>query len=201
MKKMLIFVTTLMLCFTNAFSEDGPYVGFKPSKLKVEWSTVEGIDLNEVYDDEYDVMDLHLGYNIGNSFIELGYFNSSEEGLSASASAGGITVTGTSSLEMDGFRIGTGYNHQINDNWNIRPFINYYDIDYDASLSLTVTGSATFTAAADASGSESMIDAGLGADYVIDENSKIGFSYAQSIDDIEDTDKVETLAVTASYKF
>jgi hypothetical protein len=82
-----------------------------------------------------------------------------------------------------------------------RPFINYYDIDYDASLSLTVTGSATFTAAADASGSESMIDAGLGADYVIDENSKIGFSYAQSIDDIEDTDKVETLAVTASYNF
>lgn len=201
MKKLLAILISFSVFSFSAVAEDGPYIGFKPSKLKIEWSTVEGIDLNDVYDDEYDVMDFHAGYNFGNYFVELGYLDSSDEGLSGSASGGGITVTGSSSLEFDGWRIGTGYNHQVNDKINIKPFINYYDIDYDASLSLTVTGSATFEAAADASGSESMIDAGLGVEYIINDKSKVGFSYSQSIDDMEDTDKVENLAINVSYQF
>ena len=201
MKKLLTILTSFLLFTFAAIADDGPYVGFKPSKLKIKWSTVEGIDLNEIYDDEYRVMDFHAGYNFGKYFVELGYLDSSKEGLSGSASGGGITVSGSSSLEFDGWRIGAGYNHQVNDKINIKPFINYYDIDYKASLNISVTGSATFEAAANASGSESMIDAGLGVEYILNEKSKIGFSYSQSIDDLDDTDKVENLAINVSYQF
>ena len=199
MKKLLAILISFSVFSFSAVAEDGPYIGFKPSKLKIEWSTVDGVDLDEVYADEHNVMDFHAGYNLGNYFIELGYLNASDEGKSADYNLGGITISGSSSLEFDGWRVGTGYNYQLNDRVNLKPFLNYYEIDYDASLNVSVSG--ITLAALDTSGSESMIDAGLGVEYIINDKSKVGFSYSQSIDDMEDTDKVENLAINVSYQF
>ena len=46
-----------------------------------------------------------------------------------------------------------------------------------------------------------MMDAGVGFQYNVNERFSVGASYSTSIDEIEDTDEIETTAITASYKF
>ena len=80
-------------------------------------------------------------------------------------------------------------------------FINYYDLKIDETLTITVTGSTTFRGSASASGSDSMVDAGLGLDYKINENSKIGLSYSQTIDELKNTDKVQIYSLSFNHRF
>jgi long-subunit fatty acid transport protein len=46
-----------------------------------------------------------------------------------------------------------------------------------------------------------MIDAGLGLDYKINENTKIGLSYSQSIDELKNTSKVQIYSLSLNHAF
>jgi hypothetical protein len=205
--KIIALMISLIAMPTFAIAKDGPYVGAKYAKIDVDYETVDGIDLNKLFAGNFNAYDLHLGYGIGNGFFELGYIKSSDESKNLGSttfatSAGEATISASTGMKFDGYRIGAGYNFPVNNQFNIKPFINYYEIDMTASGTLTVTGDGTTVSiGTTASGKDSMIDAGLGFDYVINNQTKIGLSYAQTIDSLTDTKKVQTWALSASYQF
>jgi len=200
--KIIALMISLMMMTNFAIAKDGPYLGAQLSKINIDYKTVEGIDLKELYADQFNALDLHAGYNFGDSFIELAYVKSSEETKSlGSLTVGSITLSGNTKLKFDGWRIGAGHNFKINDNLSIRPFINYYDLNSTETWSVTVTGSSTLKSSASYDGSDSMVDAGLGFDYKINENSKIGLSYSRSIDELKNTNKTEIYSISYNQKF
>ena len=203
MKKIILTLLAFSVWSLSAVAEDGFYGGVKYSKLKVDYSTIDGLDLNDVYEQDFNSLDYHVGYNMGNWFFEGAYVDAGDESKNlASVTSGIYTLTIDSKVEIDGFRFGTGYNHQINDNFSIRPFVNMYELDTTATISGTITnGTDALTASAQQSGSDTMIDGGVGLQYSVNEKFNIGASYSTTIDEIEDTDKVETTSITASYKF
>jgi hypothetical protein len=205
--KIIALMISLIAIPTFAVAKDGPYVGAKYAKIDVDYKTVYGIDLNKLFAGNFNAYDLHLGYGIGNGFFELGYIKSSDESknlgsTTVTTSAGSATISASTGMKFDGYRIGAGYNYPVNNQFIIKPFINYYELDMTASGTLTVAaGSTTVRIGTTASGSDSMIDAGLGFDYIINNQTKIGLSYAQTIDSITDTKKVQTWALSANYQF
>ena len=200
--KIIALMISLIAMPTFALAKDGPYVGAKAGRINIDFKSIEGINLSQIYADEYNALDLHAGYNIGNSFIEAGYIKSSDESKSlGSITVGGVTVSGSTNVEFDGWRVGAGHNFKINDQISIKPFINYYDLIIDETLTITVTGSTTFRGSASASGSDNMMDAGLGLDYKINENTKIGLSYSQTIDDLKNTDKLQIYSLSLNHQF
>jgi opacity protein-like surface antigen len=201
-KKIIALMISLIAMSTFALAKDGPYVGARAGRINIDFKNIEGINLSQIYADKYNALDLHAGYNIGNSFIEAGYLRSSDESKSlGSVTVGSITVSGSTNVKFDGFRIGAGHNFKINDQISIKPFINYYDLKIEETLTITVTGSTTFRASSSFSGSDDMVDAGLGLDYKISENSKIGFSYSQTIDEPENIDKVKIYLLSFNHRF
>jgi len=203
MKKILLTILAFSVLSFNAVAEDGFYGGVKYSKLKVDYSTIDGLDLNEVYESDFNAIDYHIGYNTGNWFYEAAYLDAGDESKNlANITSGIYTLTIDTKIEIDGFRFGTGYNHQFNDKFSIRPFANIYKLDTTATVSGTITnGTDALTASIQQSGSDTMMDAGVGFQYNVNERFSVGASYSTTIDEIEDTDEIETTAITASYKF
>jgi hypothetical protein len=201
--KIIALMISLIAIPTFAIAKDGPYIGVKAAKIDIDYKTVDNVDLNKVFPGDFEALDLHLGYNLGSAFFELGYINSNKESKNlGTAVFSGVTLTGSSSLEFDGYRIGAGYNFPINKQFVIKPFINYYDIDITASGTFTATsGSTSVSATTTVSGSDQMIDAGLGFDYLIDERSKISFGYARTLDSLDDTDNVQTFSLSFNHQF
>ncbi len=199
--KIIALMISLIAMPTFALAKDAPYVGIKGAKIYIDYKTVEGIDLNDIYADEYNAIDLHAGYNIGNSFIELGYIKSNKESKNLGTFVvAGITLVGNTSVEFDGWRIGVGHNFKYDDKLSFRPFLNYYDLDIDSIISATST-STTFKASASTGGSDNMIDAGLGIDYKLSDKSKIIVGYSQSFDDLQNTKSTQIYSVNYTHNF
>ena len=201
--KIIALMISLIAMPTFALAKDGPYIGAKAAKIDIDYKTFEGVDLNQVFPSDFDALDLHVGYNMGATFFELGYINSNKQSKNLGSSTfGGITLSANTNLEFDGYRIGAGYNFPINKQFVIKPFINYYEIDLTASGTVTVTdGTTSLSATSTVSGSDEMIDAGLGFDYLIDERSKISFGYARTLDSLDDTDNVQTFSLSFNHQF
>jgi long-subunit fatty acid transport protein len=200
--KIIALMISLIAIPTFAIAKDGPYLGVQASKINVDYKTIEGIDLGRIYADQFNALDLHVGYNFGDSFVEFGYLKSSDESKSLGTyTSGSITVSGSTNLKFDGWRIGAGHNFKINDQLSIKPFINYYNLNVDETWTVTVTGSTTLQGSASYGGSDNMIDVGLGFDYKINENSKIGLSYSRSIDQLQNTDKTQVYSISYNHKF
>ena len=204
MKKISNILVLFLVFSFSAVAEDRPYLGLKYQQLKVDHITVDGYDLNNFAPDKFKLMDVHIGYNFSNNlFVELGYLKSDDPSKSGTQTVGGITITGTNvKLEVDGFRIGTGYNYKATDKLLIKPFVNYYDLDIKGSGTLTASaGAATATAGLSGTDSDNMIDAGVNLAFIINENSQLGLSYSRAIDKLDDTDKNEILSANISYQF
>ena len=204
MKKISIIILSISVFLTQSLrADDGPYAGVKASKLQITFKSIEGVDLANIYEEDYNMLDYHVGYNISNSFFELGYFDSSKESKNlGSITISGITFSANTNVDFDGWRLGYGYNYEVNDKFTITPVINYYDVDINASATITVaSGSSTFSTSADLGGSDEMIDIGLVGKYKVSDNLNLGFGYLRTVDTIADTDKIEQFQISGSYKF
>ena len=201
--KIIALMISLIAIPTFALAKDGTYVGAKISKITVKYNTVEGFNGDSFFPGDFKALDLHAGYNIGNGFFEIAYLNSDKDTKTGSQTVGGVTVTGTNiGLEFDGFRIGAGYNFNLQNNLTVKPFVNYYDLKFKGSGTATISaGSNRITGELVGSERDQGIDAGLGLDYAINNQSKIGISYSQFIDKFEDTDSTKVYSINYSYQF
>lgn len=200
MKNIKIIIANLfaLLIFSFASNAEQPYLKFGVSKLKTDYITIDGINLKDIYADNFNVYTFTGGYNFGKFFLEGRYFKSSKESKSGSASFSGVSVSGSTDVKFDGQSIGAGYNFQINDNFYIKPSIHYVNIDIDATINLSIAGSSY---SFDTSGSDNTIEAAVAAAYKINDNSEIEFVYSSYLDDVTTTKDASTLGVNFSHKF
>ena len=183
---------------TNFANADQPYLKFGVSKLKTDYITQDGINYKDVYADEFDVYGITAGYSFTNFFIEGRYFWSSKESKTGSDSSGGVSVSGSTDVELDGYSIGGGYSFTINDKIKIKPSVHYLDIDIDANLDLTIAGS---NFSFDAGGKDETIEAKVEGTYLVNEKSEISLSYSDYLDDVTTTKNASTLAIEIKYIF
>jgi len=201
--KIIALVISLIAMPTFALAKDGPYIGVKASSIKIDFITTDGFNLNNLVENDFKDLDAHIGYNVGNGFFELGYLNSDKGTKSGTSTSGGVTITTTNfGYEFDGYRLGAGYNYNVGNNLVLKPFINYYDLKFTASGTISASnGSTTVTGKVSGSERDQAIDAGLGLDYVINDKSKIGISYSQFIDKFTDTDSTKVYSIGFSHQF
>jgi hypothetical protein len=201
--KIIALVISLIAMPTFALAKDGPYIGVKASSIKIDFITTDGFNLNNLIENDFKALDAHIGYNVGNGFFELGYLNSDKGTKSGTSTSGGVTITTTNfGYEFDGYRLGAGYNYNVGNNVVLKPFINYYDLKFTASGTISASnGSTTVTGKVSGSERDQAIDAGLGLDYVINDKSKIGISYSQFIDKFTDTDSTKIYSIGFSHQF
>jgi hypothetical protein len=201
--KIIALVISLIAMPTFALAKDGPYIGVKASSIKIDFITTDGFNLNSLIENDFKALDAHIGYNVGNGFFELGYLNSDKGTKSGTSTSGGVTITTTNfGYEFDGYRLGAGYNYNVGNNVVLKPFINYYDLKFTASGTISASnGSTTVTGKVSGSERDQAIDAGLGLDYVINDKSKIGISYSQFIDKFTDTDSTKIYSIGFSHQF
>ena len=188
---------------TFALAKDGPYAGVKASNVKLDYSTVEGLNLNNVYDRNIRAYDYHIGYNTGNWFGEFGYVDSQKGNRNLINVTDGVyTLSVDTAVDFKGYRLGGGYNFKPSKEISLRPFANIYRLDVSAEISGTVTGGGNAIKAAwKTSGNDTMIDAGLGLAYAFNDNVAIEASYSQSFKEVEDTNKIEMLSISLKYNF
>ena len=201
--KIIALMISLIAMPTFALAKDGPYAGVKASNVKLDYSTVEGLNLNNVYDRNIRAYDYHIGYNTGNWFGEFGYVDSQKGNRNLINVTDGVyTLSVDTAVDFKGYRLGGGYNFKPSKEISLRPFANIYRLDVSAEISGTVTGGGdTVKAAWKTSGNDTMIDAGLGLAYAFNDNVAIEASYSQSFKEIEDTDKIEMLSISLKYNF
>ena len=201
--KIIALVISLIAIPTFALAKDGPYIGVKASSIKIDFVTTDGFNFNSLVENEFKALDAHIGYNVGNGFFELGYLNSDKGTKSGTSTSGGVTITTTNfGYEFDGYRLGAGYNYNVGNNIVLKPFINYYDLKFTASGTISASnGSTTVTGKVSGSERDQAIDAGLGLDYIINDKSKIGISYSQFIDKFTDTDSTKVYSIGFSHQF
>ena len=201
--KIIALVISLIAIPTFALAKDGPYIGVKASSIKIDFITTDGFNLNNLVENDFKALDAHIGYNVGNGFFELGYLNSDKGTKSGTSTSGSVTITTTNfGYEFDGYRLGAGYNYNVGNNVVLKPFINYYDLKFTASGTISASnGSTTVTGKVSGSERDQAIDAGLGLDYVINDKSKIGISYSQFIDKFTDTDSTKVYSIGFSHQF
>ena len=201
--KIIALMISLIAMPTFALAKDGPYIGVKASSIKIDFITTDGFNLNSLVENDFKALDAHIGYNVGNGFFELGYLNSDKGTKSGTSTSGGVTITTTNfGYEFDGYRLGAGYNYNVGNNVVFKPFINYYDLKFTASGTISASnGSTTVTGKVSGSDRDQAIDAGLGFDYVINDKSKIGISYSQFIDKFTDTDSTKVYSIGFSHQF
>ena len=201
--KIIALMISLIAIPTFALAKDGPYIGVKASSIKIDFITTDGFNINNLVENDFKALDAHIGYNVGNGFFEFGYLNSDKGTKSGTSTSGGVTITTTNfGYEFDGYRLGAGYNYNVGNNIVLKPFINYYDLKFTASGTISASDSST-TVTGKVSGSDrdQAIDAGLGFDYVINDKSKIGISYSQFIDKFTDTDSTNVYSISFSHQF
>ena len=201
--KIIALVISLIAIPTFALAKDGPYAGVKASNVKLDYSTVEGLNLNNVYDRNIRAYDYHIGYNTGNWFGEFGYVDSQKGNRNLLNVTDGVyTLSVDTAVDFKGYRLGGGYNFKPSKEISLRPFANIYRLDVNAEISGTITGGGgTINAAWKTSGNDTMIDAGLGLAYAFNDNVAIEASYSQSFKEVEDTDKIEMLSISLKYNF
>ena len=201
--KIIALVISLIAMPTFALAKDGPYIGVKASSIKIDFITTDGFNLNNLVENDFKALDAHIGYNVGNGFFELGYLNSDKGTKSGTSTSGSVTITTTNfGYEFDGYRLGAGYNYNVGNNVVLKPFINYYDLKFTASGTISASnGSTTVTGKVSGSDRDQAIDAGLGLDYVINDKSKVGISYSQFIDKFTDTDSTKVYSIGFSHQF
>jgi hypothetical protein len=200
--KIIALIISLIAIPTFALAKDGAYIGLKPSKIKIDYKSIDGFDMNQVIETDFKTLDAHVGYNVGNAFFEFGYLNSDKGTKVSSLTVGGVTLTSNIGYEFDGYRLGAGYNYNLGSNFILKPFVNYYDLKFEGSGSITASnGSRSASVAFSGSDRDQAIDAGLGLDYVINNQSKIGVSYSQFIDKFADTDSTKIYSVSFSHQF
>lgn len=201
--KIIALMISIIAMPTFALAKDGAYVGAKVSKITVKYAGFEGFSGDKLLPGDFKALDLYAGYNVGNGFFEIAYLNSDKDTKTGSQTVGDVTLTGTNvGIEFDGYRIGTGYNFNLQNNITIKPFINYYDLKFKGSGTLTASaGTNRITTEASGSDRDQGIDAGLGLEYIINNQSKIGISYSQFIDKFEDTDSTKVYSINYNYQF
>jgi len=201
--KIVVLMISLIAIPSFALAKDGPYAGVKASNVKLDYSTVEGLNLNNVYDRNIRAYDYHIGYNTGNWFGEFGYVDSQKGNRNLLNVTDGVyTLSVDTAVDFKGYRLGGGYNFKPSKEISLRPFANIYRLDVNAQISGTVTGGGnTVKAAWKTSGNDTMIDAGLGLAYAFNDNLAIEASYSQSFKEVEDTDKIEMLSISLKYNF
>ena len=201
--KIIALMISLIAMPTFALAKDGPYAGVKASNVKLDYSTVEGLNLNNVYDRNIRAYDYHIGYNTGNWFGEFGYVDSQKGNRNLLNVTDGVyTLSVDTAVDFKGYRLGGGYNFKPSKEISLRPFANIYRLDVSAEISGTVTGGGnTIKAAWKTSGNDTMIDAGLGLAYAFNDNVAIEASYSQSFKEVEDTNKIEMLSISLKYNF
>ena len=201
--KIIALMISLIAMPTFALAKDGPYAGVKASNVKLDYSTVEGLNLNNVYDRNIRAYDYHIGYNTGNWFGEFGYVDSQKGNRNLINVTDGVyTLSVDTAVDFKGYRLGGGYNFKPSKEISLRPFANIYRLDVSAEISGTVTGGGNAIKAAwKTSGNDTMIDAGLGLAYAFNDNVAIEASYSQSFKEVEDTNKIEMLSISLKYNF
>jgi hypothetical protein len=201
--KIVALMISLIAIPTFALAKDGPYAGVKASNVKLDYSTVEGLNLNNVYDRNIRAYDYHIGYNTGNWFGEFGYVDSQKGNRNLLNVTDGVyTLSVDTAVDFKGYRLGGGYNFKPSKEISLRPFANIYRLDVSAEISGTITGGGdTIKAAWKTSGNDTMIDAGLGLAYAFNDNLAIEASYSRSFKEVEDTDKIEMLSISLKYNF
>ena len=202
--KIIALMISLIAMPTFALAKDGPYLGIKASNLKLNYDTIDGVDLNEIYDKKIRAYDYHIGYNTGSWFGEFAYLKSETGNRNiVSVTSGIYTFTADTKIDFDGFRLGGGYNFKPSKELSIKPFANIYRLDTNAKLTGTITdGEDTYSEDLwKISGKETMIDAGLGIGYSFSENVSLEASYSRSFKEIEDVDKIEMLSISLKYNF
>ena len=200
--KIIALVISLIAIPTFAIAKDGPYIGVKASSIKIDYKSIEGFNMNQVIETDFKTLDAHVGYNAGNAFFEFGYLNSDKGNKVASLTVDGVTLTSNIGYEFDGYRLGAGYNYNLSNGLILKPFVNYYDLKFTGSGTITASnGSRSASVAFGGSDRDQAIDAGLGLDYVINDKSKIGISYSQFIDKFDDTDSTKIYSISFSHQF
>ena len=201
--KIIALMISLIAIPTFAIAKDGPYAGIKASNIKLDYSTVEGLNLNNVYDKNIRAYDYHIGYNTGNWFGEFGYIDSQKGNRNLLSVTDGVyTLSVDTAVDFKGYRIGGGYNFKPSKEVSVRPFANIYRLDVNAEISGTVSGGGDAVKSAwKSSGTDTMIDAGLGVAYAFTDSLNLEASYSRSFKDIEDTNKIEILSLALKYNF
>ena len=201
--KIIALMISLIAMPTFALAKDGPYAGVKASNVKLDYSTVEGLNLNNVYDRNIRAYDYHIGYNTGNWFGEFGYVDSQKGNRNLINVTDGVyTLSVDTAVDFKGYRLGGGYNFKPSKEISIRPFANIYRLDVSAEISGTVTGGGdTIKAAWKSSGNDTMVDAGLGIAYAFNDNLGLEASYSRSFREVDDVDKIEILSISLKYNF
>ena len=166
---------------------------------------------------------LHEITNVGEAYIE---FNSSSIAYHDETNGGDGVVIGLVLNTIEGYPDANNYTislkktltdvisiglvssefpyvkYNLQNNITVRPFLNYYDLKFKGSGTATAAaGSARASAEIIGSEDDNGIDAGLGIDYIINNQSKIGLSYSQFIDKFSDTDSTKTYSISFNYQF
>ena len=194
----LIFITFMPI----KSSAEGLYMGISSVQFDVDYQSIESVDLGVFYEEDFYGAEIYVGKEFDDMFIELGYFDTSNESKTLAGTFSGITFSGTTQLGFDGFRIGAGKNIEHNESLTSRLKVNYYDIDYTDNVSAAVTtGSATYVASASLSSSSDMLTLGYGLNYDFGNNLTLELDYEQSINEPTNIDEVKILGLNFGYKF
>lgn len=203
MFKNILSLSLLLITFMPIKSSAGDlYMGISSVKFDVDYQSIESVDLGLFYEKDFYGAEIYVGKKFDDMFVELGYFDTSNETKTLAGTYSGITFSGTTQLGFDGFRIGAGKNIQHNENLISRLKINYYDIDITENLSAAVaTGSATYVASASLSSSSDMLTLGYGLNFDFGNNLTLELDYEQSINEPTNVDEVKILGLSFGYKF
>jgi hypothetical protein len=77
--KIIALMISLIAMPTFAIAKDGPYVGVKAANININYEKIDGVDIGLILPSEFNAWDFNIGYNLGNSFFELGYIKSNTE--------------------------------------------------------------------------------------------------------------------------
>ncbi|MDA7564454.1 hypothetical protein N8731_02125 [Pelagibacteraceae bacterium] len=199
--KILIAYLTSFFLFSSAINADESYfTKLQTSKVNIEFSTIEGVNLKDVFKDELEFNEFIFGRNFGDAFVEIGY-GVTETGRKnlVNFSSNSITFNLDSLIKLRSKKIGLGYNYDLGDKMKLTPVINYRHIEYDASFEtgFSIVGSGTFAGSATTTESESAFDVGVGFTYGITENSNLGITYSTTLyDNISDTESMSMFGLT-----